>query len=377
MARVCFFRLGAWPLFVPESSGVFGGAEVRAVTFARAMARQSEHAVSFAVAHHDAVTPVTTEGIRVVPILAKRQPWQKLRHSLHRRVSTRPLPYQPCVALDADVIACFGVHDPTARVVAATQRTAARSVLFLTSSEDVGLDNVEWTRKQRRHRRDHHFAIRHADAIVVQTEYQQRKLREHFGRTSVLIRNPIELNTRAEPSEVDPGVLWIGRADRDSKRADLCLLVARQCPGIKFTMVMNDSSPTVFEELARDLPPNVSLVPHVPLPRIESMFPRAELLLNTSNSEGFPNTFLQAAKYGVPILSRCVDPDGMLTQHGCGLVAGSTDRLVHMIRNWKSNPDVAAMRVAAVRYVERHDVRARVRDFSALVDRLIPRQRAA
>ncbi len=63
---------------------------------------------------------------------------------------------------------------------------------------------------------------------------------------------------------------------------------------------------------------NVSIQTYIPFEQIEEIYAKAGLLVNTSVFEGFPNAFLQAAKYGVPILSLNVDPGGMLTEYNCG-----------------------------------------------------------
>jgi glycosyltransferase involved in cell wall biosynthesis len=72
----------------------------------------------------------------------------------------------------------------------------------------------------------------------------------------------------------------------------------------------------------------LKVLTYVPFDQVEKYFAEAALFVNTSAFEGFPNTFLQAMKYGVPVVSLKVDPDGMLARHGCGAVCdGDFDRL--------------------------------------------------
>ena len=64
---------------------------------------------------------------------------------------------------------------------------------------------------------------------------------------------------------------------------------------------------------------NLQFIRHVPFDRINDYFQRAKILVNTSDSEGFPNTFIQACNCGAAILSFNVNPDGFLDTHKCGL----------------------------------------------------------
>ena len=82
------------------------------------------------------------------------------------------------------------------------------------------------------------YTLEHADLVVVQSPYQRDRLQQELGLASSLIRNPIDLLQRASAATAaQPTVLWVGRADTYSKRADVCLELAQHCPDIRFRMV--------------------------------------------------------------------------------------------------------------------------------------------
>jgi glycosyltransferase involved in cell wall biosynthesis len=65
----------------------------------------------------------------------------------------------------------------------------------------------------------------------------------------------------------------------------------------------------------------VQLLPGVPYREVQRYFDRAEVFVNTSDFEGFPNSFIQMGQGGGTILSLNVDPDGVLTDFGAGRCA--------------------------------------------------------
>ena len=87
--------------------------------------------------------------------------------------------------------------------------------------------------------------------------------------------------------------------------------------------------------------PNVTTLGRVPFDEVEKYFASAKLFINTSVFEGFPNTFLQAGKYGIPIVALKVDPGQMLTKHGCGATCNDhMDKLIEQVRLYMSNSEL-------------------------------------
>jgi glycosyltransferase involved in cell wall biosynthesis len=228
-----------------------------------------------------------------------------------------------------------------------------------------------------------HYALKNADHVIVQTEKQRELLREKYGREGIVIRNPIELreSDHAAPAGVpgipgvtSPYVLWVGRADRSHKRPAAAIEAAVTLPDIQFVMIMNRFDSEVSDEVTRKCPPNVRILEWVPYEQIDAYYRHARLFLSTSVFEGFPNTFLQSGKFGVPVVSLDVDPDGMLAQHRCGLCAkGNMTQLVDNIRMlWNDDAERAVYSKAIRQYVhDFHEAGGRVRELKAVLQNVL------
>lgn len=97
---------------------------------------------------------------------------------------------------------------------------------------------------------------------------------------------------------------------------------------------------------------------------LDRFFAAAKVFVNTSDAEGFPNTFIQAAAAGTAILSWLVNPDGFLTRWQCGLACGGTmERLTEGLRFLLEQDRYIEIGQNGLRYVRQHH------DISVLVER--------
>jgi glycosyltransferase involved in cell wall biosynthesis len=212
-----------------------------------------------------------------------------------------------------------------------------------------------------------HFGMRRITVAFTQNERQRADLRAAFGLGSEHLPSGHE-----PPSEVaDPErrrtegiILWaasLGRGKRPWLFGDL----ARRHEGepLRFVLLGGHSDRAYAEQIRAALPGNVEAPGQVPFDEALAWFDRAAVLVNTSVSEGFPNTFLQAWLRGVPVLTLGIDPDGIVREHGLGEVAEDVEAMSEALRRLLADPERYARLAAHVRaFAEERFTVARVAD---------------
>jgi glycosyltransferase involved in cell wall biosynthesis len=186
-------------------------------------------------------------------------------------------------------------------------------------------------------------ALEQVDGILLQTRDQQamleraRKLRgEVIYNAHPLPEPPVAGDTVARRNLV----VWIGRL-QDFKRPERFLELARRLEGsgVLFQMVGDTANlrrRNALEREARDLP-NLQLLGRLPPEKVHALLAEAKLLVNTSDYEGFSNTFIEAWVRGVPVLSLCIDPDRLIAREGLGYVEPDLDAAAGRIRGVMDN----------------------------------------
>jgi hypothetical protein len=177
------------------------------------------------------------------------------------------------------------------------------------------------------------FALRRCDARLAMTEDQADAFRGR-GLACGLYRNLLPgqgAEREAAPASKEIDFLWVSSAQA-LKRPDLFIDLAEAFPSHRFTMICPLKQDRPLWESTRERAAGVSnltFVDWVPYAEIQPYFDRAKVFVNTSDYEGYPNTFVQSGLGGAALLSLRVDPDGVMGRHGAGVCAGGDLQVFH------------------------------------------------
>jgi len=217
--------------------------------------------------------------------------------------------------------------------VASYARLNGKFVIYCGASDEDFVKNLP-----RLHRKKEKFffrlGLRLASAIIAQSERQVAACQDSFGLKSEVIRSCY--GHQGALSNQDGVVLWSGRLAK-IKRPDLFIELAKRCPEFRFRMVGGGEQELTraLNEQAASLS-NIDLLGFVPYAEVEQYFDDASVIVNTSPSEGFPNTFLQGWSRGMPSLS-FFDPAARVNGRAVGVVVEDLDQMAAELRRLKND----------------------------------------
>jgi glycosyltransferase involved in cell wall biosynthesis len=198
------------------------------------------------------------------------------------------------------------------------------------------------------------ISLKLADTIIVQNSEQRRMLKR---RNVQLVPNIIKLG-KPDPRRKKDYIIWVGSFDR-VKQPEIYLALAERLPKYRFLMIGRHSRGKHSSKvLERGKPPrNLNILGQKPFSETERYISEARVFVNTSSSEGFPNTFLQSWKYGTPVVSLSVDPDNIISKNALGFFSGSLDRMADDVRKLMENDSLwKEMSHNCESYVKKHDI---------------------
>lgn len=197
------------------------------------------------------------------------------------------------------------------------------------------------------------FAVRRCDARHSITKDQAEVFRSR-GMDCTFYRYLLVPRSAPRKEEKTIDLLWVSRC-HPIKRPHLFLDLVEALPEASCRMICPPEDRELWKSVAARASklPNLEFIEKVPYHEVQELYDEAEIFVNTSTFEGFPNSFIQAGLGKTALLSMCVDPDGMIGVFGSGLLTeGSSEGLFRGARSMLSDREkLSAMQEGNVRMV--------------------------
>jgi len=357
--RICFAAHFAYGALSGEKTGFIGGVERQTSLMAKWFAKHG-YEVSMLTWDEGQDDGAEIDGVRVFKMCRKDVGIKGLRFFWPKWTSLNAAMRRA----DADIYYQNCGEYVTGQVALWCHRHSRKFVYSVASDPDCDKRLPEMHKL--RERVLYRYGLKHADRVVVQTRRQQEMLKVHFARESIVIPMPCPGPSEGEYADHErerngsQRVLWIGRIC-EVKRPDRLLDLAVTCPDVSFDLVGPSEDTEYCRRICERAKTMMNVVLHGPAARerVSEFYRKAGVLCCTSDYEGFPNTFLEAWSYGLPIVST-FDPDNLIAEKGLGRVAKDVPELAAGIRELLSSADQRqkASRLARQYYLENHTLEA-------------------
>jgi len=347
--KVCFVGMDNLPVLAEEFNmhGI-GGEQVQQTLLARALVRRGFD-VSMVVYDYGQPDRHSWSGIVTHRAFRQAAGLPVLRFVYPRWIKT----WRALRRADADVyyLSCAGMQ---LGLVALFCRQYGRKLVFRVAHDSDCVPDALLI-KYRRDRKLYQYGLRRAHLVLVQTQRQRDAMLQNYRRDSTVARMLVQ--AAAGPVERDIDVLWVNNL-RQFKRPDLLLELARRLPHLRFCMIGGEQpgAAELYAGIAAQaaLLRNLSFSGRVPYHRMAERYAAARVFVNTSDSEGFPNSYLQAWIHGTPTVA-FFDPDGVIAREGLGHAATTLDDMAAQVATLAAGGAEWHARSARCRsYMERH-----------------------
>lgn len=329
--KICLLGLENLPVLAGSEYGnyYFGGEQVQQTLLAKAL-RRCGYDVSMVIGDYGQKDRAVWDGICTykafrfdagLPIFRFVYPrWVKIWSALRR--ANADVYYTSCAGMHVGLLALF------------CGRYRRAFVFRLASDGDADPAKVmipywrdKWLYK---------YGLKKADYVLSQHEKQQEKLKLAYGVQSSIADLFVQMpEHRISFQEKDIDILWVSNL-QPVKRPDLILKLARLLPHRRFSMIGGKmlKAENLYQRIMHEAAsiPNLTFHGSVTYRNIGKYFDRAKIFVNTSDLEGYPNTYLQAWSRGVPVVA-FFDPSDMIMRRGLGKKVESLEEMKRVVEN--------------------------------------------
>lgn len=334
--KICFVGLQNLPVLSSEfSHHGNGGEEVQQTLLAKALAKRG-YEVSMVVGDYGQPDGKAWHGVTTykayrfdagLPVFRFIHPrWTGIWAALKR--ANADVYYTSCAGMMLGLMAMFCSK-------------YGRGLVFRLASNSDADPNALLIRYWR-DKKLYDYGLRNSDEILSQHSEQQQMLLGNYGVSSQVADMLVDPPDRELClADRDVSVLWVSNL-REVKRPDLALEFARCMP--QYTTHMVGGAVPGFIDLYESIQAqaaklsNLKFHGRVPYHDVGDFYDRAKVFINTSDMEGFPNTYLQSWRRGVPVVA-FFDPDGIIRREGLGMAVSSMDEMQGAVEHLLTDDD--------------------------------------
>jgi len=180
-------------------------------------------------------------------------------------------------------------------------------------------------------------SIKCSDTIFYQNDIQKEMIIRNFNRKplKIISGHPCVMQKESSGNNFENKiVLWCANFGKH-KRPEIFIDLSKRFEqtNFKFIMVGGHPNQTYVEALLKDKSKNVKITGKISFKESLKYFNQASLLVNTSISEGFSNTYIQAWLNGIPTIVMGADPDGLIKMNQLGYNCKSINSMVHKVES--------------------------------------------
>lgn len=330
MQKVCLVNYYMWPVLtgnqVPNVGT--GGEEVQHSLLAKALAASGAD-VSVITGDFGQSAESEFKGIKLYKTFRASEGLPGLR-MLYPRLTKL---IQALKKADADVyyVSCAG---PIVGYIAAFCRYYGKRLVFR-AAIDADCEAKPLYLHHKHELPLYRFGLKNSYHRLVQTEKQRNSLMENYGLGSSIAGMLVDWPEKLASFEArNTDILWIANL-KPAKRPDWLPRVCDALPNLTIQIAggKDHARPDLFDLVENYAKGRERITFHgaVPYARSIELFDTTKVFINTSEFEGFPNTYLQSWARGIPVVAT-YDPDGLIQRRGLGHVAKTPDELAAAAR---------------------------------------------
>lgn len=314
--KVCFISLSAYPLFQGGCSAVFGGAEVQLFNIATGIAVRDNVTVDFIVGDFGQGDQEVVKGVTLIKSVKVKQ-----RPGFGEKAASALRQLSAFLRSNSDIYVQRSAGIQTG-LLALFCSVFQRRFVYMTAHEwDC---DGSYVRDNGFLGKIYEWGLRHADVVITQNDKQKKDLEDNYHIHSTILKSGYDFS-KIKSTSKENFILWVARLDR-WKQPEIFLDLVERFPEKNFVMIAPASGDGCYSEELRkraDGIQNLRYISGLPFQETEEYFGKANIFVNTSKFEGFPNTFIQALMHRTPVLSLSVNPDGVLEKYGVGYCANN------------------------------------------------------